>query len=79
MLMWNSVLQLFIVTGLLIVNGLAFSTKKKLGMGFVDIFQTSATVYVACSTLVGGCCSAYVRTETVLVLKQCNSCAIAVV
>jgi len=78
MLMWNSVLQLFSVTELLIVNGIAFSTKK-LGMGFVDIFQTSATVYVACSTLVGGYCSAYVRTETVLVLKQCNACARAVV
>jgi hypothetical protein len=37
MLMWNSVLQLFSVIALLILNGVAFSTKK-LDTGFVVFF-----------------------------------------
>jgi hypothetical protein len=52
MLTGNSVLQLFSVIALLILNGVAFSTKK-LDTGFVDIFHTRTTVCVACSTLWG--------------------------
>jgi len=53
MLMWYSLLQLFSVIALLILNGIAFSTKK-IRHGICGLFHTRTTVCVACSTFGGG-------------------------
>jgi hypothetical protein len=79
MLMWNSVLQLFIVIGLLILNDAAFSTAK-LDTGFVGFFTLGP--HLCCMQYLGGgggYCNAFVHTETVLVLKQFSAYAFVIV